>query len=169
MSLREKLTEKPILAMIVAVVLLVVGVSVFAFKARVSHGPERGDKLAFFTVDDGKTWFADDATKVPPFEKDGKQAVRAHVYRASDGKKFVNHLERFKPEAKLAIESAKNAPAQTPGRADRSAAQAAYMGGREVKRPGDANWVNVANFRDAATVTIIKCPTGGTEATPVEP
>jgi hypothetical protein len=169
MNVRETLTEKPFLAIALASVLLLAGVALFVFQLRGSGAPTTGERSAFFSVDDGKTWFSDDARKVPPFDKAGKQAVLAHVYRAPDGTKFVNHLERFKPESKQAIEAANRATPQSSGRADRSAAQSAYIGGREVKRPGDANWVNAANFREAAQVTSIKCPNGGTQATPVEP
>ena len=58
----------------------------------------------FFTDDDGKTWFPDDAKRVPPFDRNGKPAVRAHVYKCG-GKTFVNHMERYTPEAKKKVEA----------------------------------------------------------------
>src|SRR5947207_1875801 len=79
-----------------------------------------------------------------PFDKDGKQAVRAYVFRSANGKVFVNHLERFKPDAKQAIERAsKPDPKQTTAGPPKhlSAMQSAYTGGREVKRPGDEKWI----------------------------
>jgi hypothetical protein len=157
------------LAVTLLVGLLLLAGALFAFQMRGSGALTASGGNAFFSVDDGKSWFADDATKVPPFTKDGKEAVRAHVYRSADGTKFVNHLERFKPEAKQALEDAKKADQQLKQRPDRTAIQSAYIGGREVKRPGDANWVNAANFRDAAQVVAVKCPHGGTDAVPLEP
>jgi hypothetical protein len=176
MSLRQSLREKPTLVITVgAVALLAVGASLFAFMRGNSRGPSSGgDRLAFFSIDDGKTWFADDVNKIPPFQKDGKEAVLAHVYRAPDGTKFVNHLERFKPEAQRALQAARSAAAAaaaatSPVQQNHSSVQSAYMGGREVKRPGDATWVSAANFREAAQVTAIRCPNGGREAEAVEP
>src|SRR6267154_2521014 len=80
---------------------------ILAFIVFQTHG--RGDVAtasgkAFFSVDDGKTWFPDDAKNIPPFDKDGKQAVRAFVYRCADGTTFVNYLQRYKPEAKHVLE-----------------------------------------------------------------
>jgi len=155
---------------VVAGALLLVCVVVIAFQLRGSSGSvESGPVQAFFTVDDGKTWFPDSADKIPPFEKEAKEAVLAHVYRASDGTKFVNYLERFKPEAKQALEKARTADPTGKTRPDQSAIQSAYLGGREVKRPGDAKWVNAANVREAAKITAIKCPNGAADATPFEP
>jgi hypothetical protein len=169
MSLRQTISDKPVLAVVLLVGLLLVAGALFAFQMRGSGAFAAGGGNAFFSVDDGKSWFADDATKVPPFTKDGKEAVRAHVYRSADGTKFVNHLERFKPEAKQALEDAKKADQQLKQRPDRTAIQSAYIGGREVKRPGDANWINASNFREAAQVTSIKCPNGAKDAILVEP
>jgi hypothetical protein len=171
MNLRATLSEKPIRAVALAVALLVVGLGIIAFQMHSASAPVSHSK-AFFTVDDGKTWFPDDVRKLPPFEKDGKQAVRAYVFRSSNGAEFVNHLERFKPDAKLAMEQASkvdpNQNASGPPK-NLAALQSAYTGGREVKRPGDAKWIGTGNFRDAALVMTVKCPDGGTEALPIEP
>jgi hypothetical protein len=128
-----------------------------------------GRAEAFFTIDDGKTWFTDNADKIPPFEKDGKQAVLAHVYRAADGTKFVNYVERFTPDGKRALEVATKPDPTRKGPAEPGAVQSAFVSGREVKRPGDAKWVSSANVREAGQVMAIKCPNGGTQATRVEP
>src|SRR5580765_361837 len=105
MDLRASLSGKPIRAIAVAVVLLLIGLAIIASQLRSASAPV-SQSQAFFTIDDGKTWFADDAAKLPPFDKDGKQAVRAYVFRSDKGKVFVNHLERFKPDAKRAINKA---------------------------------------------------------------
>ena len=58
------------------------------------------------TVDDGATYFPDDANKIPPFTKDGKEAVRARVFSCDGGKtKYVAYLERITPKAKAAIDA----------------------------------------------------------------
>jgi hypothetical protein len=170
MNLRDSLSGKPIRAIAVAVVLLLAGLAIIASQLRSANAPVSRSE-AFFTIDDGKTWFADDVAKLPPFNKDGKQAVRAYVFRSAKGTVFVNHLERFKPEARQAIEQAsKPDPKQTTGPPKHlSAIQSAYTGGREVKRPGDEKWIGTGNFRDAGQVMTVKCPDGSTDALPVEP
>ena len=61
--------------------------------------------MRYFSTDDGKTWFADEATKLAPFRKDGKDAVRAYVFKCADGKKFIAFLERLTPEGKKKVEA----------------------------------------------------------------
>lgn len=172
MSLRETLAENPRRAAAVVGGLLIVAVAVIAYQLRgSSNSVASGTSSAFFSIDDGKTWFADDAGKIPPFDKDGKQAVRAYVFRSADGTKFVNYLERFTPQAKQLMEDAqKPADPKVPPPPGRSGAiQSALIAGREVKRPGDAKWISSADFREASKVTAIKTPNGSTSATPVEP
>ena len=168
MNFRETIIKKPAFGLIAAGGVLVVGI-VIIFVQVGGHGAPPARDEAFFTIDDGKTWFADSATNIPPFEKNGQQAVRAYVYRTSDGKQFVNHLERFKPEAKQALQSPPKTDHNHKVSANLADVQSAYTAGREVKRPGDATWTSAANFRDAAQVTAIKCPQGATDAVPVEP
>jgi len=109
-----------------------------------------------FSIDDGKTWFAASSSNVPPFDYNGKQAVRAYVFECN-GKRFVGFLERFTPEAhKLMVEN-KGTP-QT------------RVYGREMKRPGDATWVKSGDYNGMGKVMDIKCPDGSSGTPePVEP
>jgi len=61
---------------------------------------------AFFTTDDGKTWFAAEVTNIPPFDRDGKQACGAIVIRCGSGEPFVHHLESYPPEVRKQLEDA---------------------------------------------------------------
>jgi len=168
MALRETLNAKPVYAMTGVGGLLLIGLVVVFFQARGPSAPVARNQ-EFFTVDDGKTWFKDDATKLPPFDKGGKQAVRAYVFRSAKGTEFVNHLERFKPEARRALEEAATSDPNAKGPPRNLAAiQSAYIGGREVKRPGEPKWTSAGSFREAAQVTAIKSP-DGSEAVAVEP
>lgn len=55
---------------------------------------------AYFSSDDGATWFAADITEIPPITgPDGKPAYRAHVYEDQNGK-FVGWLETYDPKVK---------------------------------------------------------------------
>ncbi|HWP40815.1 MAG TPA: hypothetical protein VNL70_07805 [Tepidisphaeraceae bacterium] len=61
---------------------------------------------AWYTVDDGKTFFADSALKIPPFEHEGKIAYRCQVWTYDGGKtRFVSHLERYPEAVKKKLES----------------------------------------------------------------
>lgn len=164
MGIREKLNDNPKLAFGVGVTTL--AVAALAIVSQLSGGGGPTDQ-AFFTTDDGQTWFADDADKLPPFGHEGKEAVRAYVF-VCNGKEFVNHLERFTPErrkfmeATIAAKTAGTAPPAIP-------AGSAIAAGQEVKRPGGKNWVSTANFSKAGPVLQPKCPDGSGEALPVEP
>jgi hypothetical protein len=82
---------------------------------------------------------------------------------------FVNSLQRFKPDAKQVLEEqAKPNPNRKGGPAV-SEIQAALVAGREVKRPGDAQWIAGDQFRAASQVMTVKCPAGGTDAVEVQP
>lgn len=110
------------------------------------------DKL-WFSVDDGKTWFAEDATRATgSFTRDGKTAYLAHVFRCKvDGKTFCAYLER---------------PIARPGN---TAATPAVMPGlivTEVKIPGGTTWTSTASAEAAARITTPHCPAG--DAGPVE-
>jgi hypothetical protein len=152
MSVRETITDNPRIGIAAAGGLFLIGVIVIFLEMR-SPAVAAAPSQFYFTVDDGKTWFADAATNVPPFDKNGQQAVRAHVYRCHDGTKFVAYLERFTPRAKHALENPSGAAS-----GDLSTFQAAYGGGREVKRPGDKVWLSITNPQAVAQVMLVKCP-----------
>jgi hypothetical protein len=136
---------------------------------RGSSAPSAGNANAYFSVDDGKSWFADDMTNVPPYVKDGKQAIRAFVFRCSDGKEFVGYLQRFTPDAKHAIEQIQNPDPNRKGPPDVGAIRMAYTVGREVKRPGDTKWISGAQGPESAQIIAVKCPNGGGAPELVEP
>lgn len=129
---------------------------------------------AYYTVDDGKTFFVDDL-QIPPIQHHGQEAVRAMVFTCEDGqKKFVGYLVRFTPEAKPKAEAAMRA------------GQPASNDGMQVKRPGDGEWVeafdprklNAQNARKMILgggskkfdeVIKVKCPEGGKLAVMTNP
>src|SRR5438270_819832 len=106
MGLRDRINQNPritttVIGLVVAGIVAVIVVQVLANR----RGPVTKMPDSFFTVDDGKTWFAASTSNVPPFDYNGKQAVRAYVFQCN-GKKFVGFIERFTPEAhKLMVEN----------------------------------------------------------------
>ena len=100
-------------------------------------------------------------TKLPPFDKDGKPAVRAHVFECG-GKRVVGYLSRFTAEAQKALEEAKSYAGT--GKAPPNARQLASIGttGIEVKRPGDAKWIAQGDATRATRIRVFRCPDGST-------
>jgi hypothetical protein len=100
--------------------------------------------LAYFSDDDGKSWFLDDADNVPPFDHDGKQAVRATIYSYDNGsKKFCGCLMQFGPKAHKAIEAAiaKGATADPPLSPQAIMFGQDFAGAQEIKKPdSDERW-----------------------------
>src|SRR4051794_23591957 len=96
MGIREEMNKRPRAVAVAGVVALAVGIAAMAFQLS-SGGIGRSGEQAFYTTDDGATWFTDAADRLPPFDYKGKEAVRAYVFECN-GKPFVNHLERWTPD-----------------------------------------------------------------------
>jgi len=161
MGVREAMNKRPMIAGGIVAVLAAAAIAfaVFQIRDEVRAGSDAaGDpERAFFTVDDGQTWFVDDATQLAPFQHNGKEAVRAYVVECN-GKRFVNHLERYTAEGKQATmrlrEVVKKGP--PPG----ALVAAAQQRGRELKRPGDAKWTASGDIAAAAAIATPRCPQG---------
>ena len=182
MGIRDVLQRKKNLTLAMAIGLLVLGVGAIIWQLMASHSDTRRQvPNDFFTIDDGQTWFRDKATNLPPFDRDGKQAVKAWVYQCG-GKQFVGYLERYTPEARQVL-AAKPPPAPTPtpggakgktpeaavrASASPAAAMNASMNGKEYKRPGEKEWTRITERRKIAEMMFVKCPDGGS-ATAVMP
>ena len=137
------------------VILLVIVVIVWELTGGKKAGSAGNFNQAFFSTDDGKTFFPDDVSKLPPFTKDGKPAYKAIVFRCGNGQPFVAYLERFTEEGKKKAEEAR----QKTGRAYSAMAS----GILEVKKPGQPNWVRVngENGRQWGEIMKVTCPDGG--------
>jgi len=91
------------------------------------------ESKSFYSIDDGRSYFADDQNKVVPFIKDGKEAVRAYVFRTGDVTS-VHYLERFTPEGiALAGESLHKT-------GEIAFDESTGSRVREFKRPGETSW-----------------------------
>jgi hypothetical protein len=157
-GLRETLNENPRYVTISTAALIVI---VLAWLLWPSGGSgtapgTTGAAQVYFSDDDGKTWFPDDVTKIPPFDHGGKQAVRARVYQAG-GKKFVQHLERYTPDAqkKVADLYAKGKRMNDP-----TLFLQIQHEGMEVKLPGDKEWTKMSNTAASQKIITPKPPPG---------
>jgi hypothetical protein len=117
----------------------------------------------FFSDDDGKTWFEASADKIPPWDRNGKTAVRCYVFTCDGGKtKFAGYLERLTPEAKRMLEGQHSGAG---GAVPIGAANPLLAGmGVEIKPPLTGSWLPKADPR-AMAIIAVKCPPG-TSGTP---
>jgi hypothetical protein len=112
--------------------------------------------MAWYTVDDGKTWFADALGRLTPFDHDGRPACRCYLYCCDGGAtKFVGYLERYTPESKQKLEDLINAnKAPEP-----DAIEELMKYGVEVAQPGSRTWIKAIDPR-AQSIRMPKCPDG---------
>jgi len=162
MGLREKLNENPSVAMGATIGIIVVAL-IFIIYSALPPGGAKPLTRTYFTVDDGENWFADDIKKRPPFEVDGKTAVRALVYRCG-GKEFVGYMERYRPEAKKRLEAmdvitakGPNATPQELNELSRTMADI-EQDGKEYKQPKTGNWFRLTDdYAKYAPMLAITC------------
>lgn len=161
-GIRQKIGEKRGVGVALGVGLILVAAVVLA----VQHMPEKRADLnqAFYTTDDGQTWFEDSAYRIAPFDHEGKQAVIAQVYSyAGGGERFCAYVAKYTPAGKERLEAAiakARANNEPPGNAapfrDREFMQSAML----VKARGaDKPWIPIGDpaARDVMTV---KSPDG---------
>ena len=112
---------------------------------------------AFFTTDDGATLFADSIDRDPPFDHDGKPAVRAYVFACGNGAhRWIQYLEKLSDDGAKQMDLIRNSPPGT----------AAGLDGHAwlVKPPGSGAWIPRS---DGASRAIMKpaCPDDSDPAT----
>lgn len=152
MGIRETLNKNQTLTTVATIAIIVIAGTWIIWQSM----PDRGSKIvikAYYTNDDGKTWFEDAADKLVPFDKDGKEVVRAHLFKCGEtGEKFIGYLEKLDPKVKAKLEeyAANNKGRVMPGQAE------AEDSGRMVKLPGAKNWVPDTSPA-AARITTVKC------------
>jgi hypothetical protein len=153
MGIRESINRKPGIA-IAAVLLLLVGMGAFIvhkFRAEDNAPAATGDgPKAWYTVDDGKSWFPDRLGRVVPFDHQGKKAYRCYVWTCDDGKTtFVSHLERIKDSVRANLKKETFEPWEL------------IPGSMEAKAPltGDSGWIDSmsASYDNLRTP---RCPGG---------
>jgi hypothetical protein len=105
-GIREALNRNPAVTTGATIGLIVITLAWIVWQMLPARSGPQGPQKAFYTDDDGATYFADDLLKVPPFKREGsgKDAVRAHVYKAVEGTPFVAWMEKFKPSEKDKVE-----------------------------------------------------------------
>jgi hypothetical protein len=120
--------------------------------------PEPEETKAWYTTDDGQTWFADSNRLVPPFDRDGKEAVLAKVYEC-DGQPFVAYMLKYTPQGKEIYEKFRAAEAAQDPNFDESMLMA-LRGHARYKRPGEKEWTPESDNRKVTEMLFPKCPNG---------
>jgi hypothetical protein len=162
-GLREKLNENPGFTT-AATAVIIVGALIFVGMSFMRGGSDSAmTNQTWFSVDDGATYFAADRSNLPPFDHEGKQAVRAWLFTCDGGKNiFVGYLERYTPAAKKQLEEIRSKsggmmPMEVEARM-----------GVEIKKPGTGTWVLQTDPRSAAIIDV-KCPDGSTDTLELVP
>jgi hypothetical protein len=159
MGIRESIERhKPLVVAATILVVLIAGI--FAWRQMAPATPNAGSTSdqAFYSVDDGAHLFTASAELVPPIDHEGKQACRAYVFSCDGGKtQFVAYLERYTPQAKKAMEAARDALKR--GDKDARPPPMQGLGNIEVKKPGAKDWVNRASGT-GVEITRVTCPDG---------
>jgi hypothetical protein len=165
-GLRETLNENPAITTRVTLVVLLFAIGIIVWQLL---PPPKQIPKDFYTIDDGKTTFVDNAAKYPPFLHDGKPAVRARVFTCDGKVNFVAWLERFSPQARNKLEQAAKAPHDSNSEINTADIESA---GLQVKLPGvpDNEWTTQSNLEKYTTITNPKCPDGKDQSpSPVMP
>jgi len=156
-GIRETLNKNQTLTTGATIAIIVIAIGIIVWQM-MPERPQRIVTKSYYTIDDGRTWFEDNSDKLVPFDKDGKEAVRAHLFKCGEnGEKFVGYLEKLDPRIKARLDEF-NANPNNRGRVMPGQAEA-EEGGRLVKRPGDPKWMP-DNNPAAARITTIRCKDG---------
>jgi hypothetical protein len=160
LGIRETLNKNPAITTGATAAIVVIAIIVIIWQLWGGSGPvaSSGASQMYYSNDDGATYFAEAATKLPPFDHNGKPAVRALVFDCGDGKPFVGMLQRYTKEAKAKLEKAQ---AGQPGDVIMEDIE---ITGLEIKKPktGDDKWIKQTDPR-AGAVSRVTCPDGKIE------
>jgi hypothetical protein len=157
MFIRQKLSNDK--AMGIAIGLGLIAFAAIALAIQFWPQKKANLSLAFYTDNDGGTWFKASAFQIAPFDHDGKVAVMAQIYSYDNGsKKFCAYMVKYTPEAKKQLETA-IADAQARGQPPSSVALFNDRGflnsGMMVKSPGGGNpWIPFTDPRANQIMTI---------------
>jgi hypothetical protein len=146
----------------VAVAVVIVGIGLVVWQSR--SGIPGPTTKAYYTDDDGKSWFTDELGKLCPFDHNGRPAYLANVFKCGAGGPFVAFLSRVSDAARPQLEQLKTQAGGTQS--------ADYLrvlnGATEVRRPGDKAWVR-SGTAAYDKVLDFPCPDGGADPHSVSP
>ena len=164
MKLRNYLNENPMVAAGLAggLVLLAILWGIWYFKSSAPPAPLTGKPdltRGFYSDDDGQSFFLDAIGRETPFKHNGKDAVRAYVFRCGSTP-FVGLLGRNTPAAKSRIDAK-----MLGGDYKEIATAGATPPIFEIKKPQGGSWTPITNKPNDAwhTQLNVQCPGGGSD------
>jgi hypothetical protein len=142
LGIRETMNRNSVLAAVVIVCAIATCGVVIGVELRGNKGAP--PKYAYYTTDDGKTWFSDLSIRLPPFDHNGSPAVRCFVFTGPNGK-FAGLLEKLSDDTRdrLAKTGDQIPPFGTP-----------IM----VKKPGEMEWKSTDVSQEAMMLIKILGP-----------
>ena len=171
MGIRETLARKPAAAVAFGSSVVLIGLGLLLYSGVRPRGASAPSGLAFYSEDDGVSWFPDSADNLSPFAHNGKQAYRVHVWKCSHGKSFVSHLERLPPAGIKRLQELKTSPRPNNMSGPAPEAEAQMLRRAvEIKKPrtGEAGWTRLGT-PEAEKILNFTCPEGGSDFTPFAP
>jgi len=155
MGVREKLDSNRIMGFLAAAILLAAA-TVQAAHFLWPTGKHQSATQAFYTDDDGQTYFTDSIYKFPPWDHNGKQANIAMVYSSSSGN-FVGYQVRYSLAAQKELQDlyAKAQAGQCPLADVNRLMTTERVGvvGKEIKMRGADKWAPMAKMPRPIPVT----------------
>jgi len=152
---REKLNQHSGLATIAAITGLIAALLVMRYFLRT---PKAELAQAYFTNDDAESYFTAAYNRFPPFEHNGREAVRAYLFTCNGGEsRFVGYMQKYTPEAKRALEQAETD--QDDDRTFTDVLEELPPDQILVKKPGEARWIP-RGTPQAKRVREVQCPDG---------
>lgn len=154
MSLRERLNQnaKGVTIAIACVAVLAIGLGWWEIRSSANASASLSTSSAYFTDDDGKTYFVGQSDQIVPFQHNGKTAYLATVIQCGKEAPRVAYLLRYSPAAIQQIEQVRKS-----GQNIELATSSIIADGSEVRRPGEEKWLPIHSAA-AAKVLKIECP-----------
>jgi hypothetical protein len=143
MQISERIDSSNIGGILVGVILCLLGAVTLGYELWPS-GHRVKVTTAFYSDDDGTTFYTDSVFNFPPYDHNGKEANRAFVYRCDHGN-FVGFLLRYKPDARKRLQDSYNNAQSTGVNPIQQvlglmSTDPIRYGGVEIKLPGETKW-----------------------------
>lgn len=159
MGIRETLNDNPKLVTRLTLGMLAFSAIYILIQIFSDRAEPRSTLRDFFTIDDGQTYFLDDATKISPFVVNGRTAYRCRVFFCGNEKPFVGYLERYPPHV---IEELDRLRAAGESRQKIETYLASISVQLEYKSPagGTGTWASMADPDAVRKILTVTCPDG---------
>jgi hypothetical protein len=156
LGIRQTLNENPGITTGLTAGIIVIALGIIIWQTVATNSVPTSVVQAFYSDDDGATFFVDSNSHIAPFDHHGKQAVRAMVFTCDGNKtKFVGYLQRYSPEYKAKLEAMRKSKDK-----NLELMQQAAESGIEVAAPHSSKWMNRNSPEARKMIDSVRCPNG---------